>query len=72
MDRFDNPLMPHFWGNYYFQEQELDAAVRHYQWALKIAPTFAPSYYNLAVIEHRRKNTDASLKYLQRFTFLQS
>jgi tetratricopeptide (TPR) repeat protein len=65
MDRFTEPLVPHLWGNYYWQEGEFDAAARHFVWAAQIAPTFAPSYLNLAMVEHQRGNASAARRYLR-------
>ncbi len=65
LDRFTEPLVPHMWGNYYWQEGQLDAAARHYAWALEIAPTFAPSYLNLASLAHQRGEDDAARRYLR-------
>jgi tetratricopeptide (TPR) repeat protein len=65
LDRFAEPLVPHFWGNYYWQQHELDAAARQYTWALEIAPTFAPAYFNLAALEQERGHTDAARRYLR-------
>jgi tetratricopeptide (TPR) repeat protein len=65
LDRFTEPLVPHLWGNFYWQEDQHDAAVRHYAWALEIAPTFAPSYFNLAQLSHERGDDDAARRYLR-------
>ncbi len=65
MDRFTDPLVPHLWGNYYWQERQLDAAARHYVWALSIAPTFAPSYFNLAQLAHDRGDDAAARRFLR-------
>jgi len=65
LDRFTEPLVPHFWGNYYWQENEIDAAARQYTWALEIAPTFAPAYFNLAALYHERGNDIAAQRYLR-------
>ena len=65
MDRFTDPLVPHLWGNYYWQEGQLDAAARHYQWALSIAPTFAPSYLNLAQLSHERGDDAKARRFLR-------
>jgi hypothetical protein len=65
MDRFSDPLVPHFWGNYYWQEGQLDAAARHYAWALALAPTFAPSYFNLAQLWHERGDDAKARRYLR-------
>lgn len=65
MDRFSEPLVPHLWGNYYWQEGEFDAAARHFVWAAQIAPTFAPAYLNLAMVEQQRGNVTAARRYLR-------
>jgi tetratricopeptide (TPR) repeat protein len=65
LDRFREPLVPHFWGNYYWQEGEHEAAARSFTWALQIAPTFAPSYFNLAGLAHERGDDDAARRYLR-------
>ena len=65
LDRFTEPLVPHFWGNYYWQEGQRDAAARQYQWALQIAPTFVPAYFNLALIEQQRGNPRSARRYLR-------
>jgi hypothetical protein len=65
LDRFTEPLVPHFWGNYYWQEGEFDAAARHYTWALEIAPSFAPAYFNLAALAHERGHDDTAQRYLR-------
>jgi tetratricopeptide (TPR) repeat protein len=65
LDRFTEPLVPHFWGNFYWQEGQHDAAIRHYTWALEIAPTFAPSYLNLAQLSHEQGDDDAARRYLR-------
>jgi tetratricopeptide (TPR) repeat protein len=65
LDRFSEPLVPHFWGNYYWQEGEFEAAARHYTWALEITPTFAPAYFNLAALHHQQGNSAAAHRYLR-------
>jgi len=54
LERFDSPLIPHLWGNYYWQRGEFDAARRHYAWALNIMPNFAPSLFNLGVLAKKQ------------------
>ncbi len=49
-EKFDSPVIPHFWGNYYWQQGNPAAARRHYLWALDIWPNFAPSLFNLGIL----------------------
>ncbi len=49
---FLDPLLPHCWGNYYWQAGDADAALRHWNWAIRIEPTFAPSHLNRAFAFH--------------------
>ena len=65
LDRFTDPLVPHFWGNFFWQEGDRAAAARHYRWALHIVPTFAPSYFNLAQFELERGNQAEAVGYLR-------
>jgi len=48
LGRFSDPLLPHFWGNYWWQEKRPDAAIRAWKTAIRIEPAFAPSHLNLA------------------------
>ena len=45
---FREPLLPHFWGNYFWQEQQPEAAIRFWKQAVRLEPTFAPAHVNLA------------------------
>jgi tetratricopeptide (TPR) repeat protein len=65
LDRFTEPLVPHFWGNYYWQEREYEAAARHYEWALEIAPSFAPAYFNLAALQLQRGDRAMANRYIR-------
>jgi tetratricopeptide (TPR) repeat protein len=65
LDRFAEPIVPHCWGNYYWQEGELEAAARQYIWAVQIAPTFAPAYLNLAALAHQRGAGATAHRYLR-------
>jgi hypothetical protein len=64
-DQFADPLVPHFWANYYAQEGDRDAALRNYRWALSIAPTFAPSYFNMAWLLHERGDDAEAQRWLR-------
>lgn len=45
---FPEPILPHCWGNYYWQEGDKDAAIRHWNRAIQAEPAFAPAHLNLA------------------------
>ena len=45
---FREPLLPHFWGNYFWQEQHPEAAIRFWKQSVRLEPTFAPAHLNLA------------------------
>jgi tetratricopeptide (TPR) repeat protein len=47
-----------------------DAAIIHYEKTLKLNPTQAAPYYNLAVIYNRRKDTEAAITQLQEALFI--
>ena len=61
---FNEPLLPHFWGNYFWQEMELAAAIRFWKLAARIEPGFAPSHLNLAYAAAEQKDTDTALREL--------
>lgn len=45
---FRDPLLPHFWGNYFWHKEDPDAAIRFWKLAVRVQPTFAPAHVNLA------------------------
>ncbi|MCA8996821.1 MAG: hypothetical protein KDA80_07545 [Planctomycetaceae bacterium] len=42
------PVLAHLWGNYYWQEEHPDAAMRWWKEALQLNPAYAPAHLNLA------------------------
>lgn len=60
---FQDPLLPHFWGNYFWQEQQPEAAIRFWKQAIRAEPTFAPAHLNLA-FALKSKNKTAALREL--------
>jgi tetratricopeptide (TPR) repeat protein len=45
---FQEPLLPHHWGNYFWQNEDREAAVRLWNEAVRIDPGFAPAHLNLS------------------------
>lgn len=45
---FRDPLLAHFWGNFYWQQGNADAAIRNWSSAILLEPSFAPSHLNLS------------------------
>lgn len=45
---FREPLLPHLWGNYYWEQEDSASAVRYWNWAIRLEPAFAPAHVNLA------------------------
>ena len=43
-----DPLLPHFWGNFFWQDEQPEAAVRFWKLAVRVQPNFAPAHANLA------------------------
>lgn len=61
---FREPVLPHLWGNYFWQENEPEAAIRFWKQAARIEPSFAPAHLNLAFAHAEQKNDSAALKAL--------
>lgn len=61
---FREPVLPHLWGNYFWQENEREAAIRFWKQAARIEPSFAPAHLNLAFAHAEQKNDAAALKAL--------
>jgi len=61
---FREPVLPHLWGNYFWQENEREAAIRFWKQAARIEPSFAPAHLNLAFAHAEQKNDSAALKAL--------
>lgn len=59
------PVLAHLWGNYYWQEQEYDAAVRAWKEAIRLNPGFAPSHLNLAYALAERKDMPGAVRELE-------
>jgi tetratricopeptide (TPR) repeat protein len=51
---YREPLLPHFWGNYFWEQNQPDAAIRYWKWSIRIKPTFAPAHLNLAYAYHKQ------------------
>lgn len=61
---FREPVLPHLWGNFFWQENEREAAIRFWKQAARIEPSFAPAHLNLAFAHAEQKNDSAALKAL--------
>jgi tetratricopeptide (TPR) repeat protein len=53
-------------GNFHFQQEQLEAAARHYEQALGKMPDFRRAQKNLALVQFRRGNFSSSLESLLR------
>lgn len=54
---FRDPILPHFWGNFYWQEEQPEAAIRFWKLAVRVQPNFAPAHANLAFASAGRGDT---------------
>ena len=54
---FRDPLLPHFWGNFFWQDEQPEAAIRFWKLAVRVQPNFAPSHANLAFVFAGRGDT---------------
>ncbi|MEO2034928.1 MAG: tetratricopeptide repeat protein [Planctomycetaceae bacterium] len=45
---FRDPVLPHLWGNYFWQRKQPEAAIRYWKAAILAEPAFAPAHLNLA------------------------
>ena len=59
------PEQFHRWGVREAERGNYDAAIAHYQRAIKIDPEFAPPYLGIAMIQHRFDNRTAAQKNAQ-------
>jgi len=57
---FPEPIVPHLFGNYYFEQGELEAAERFWNLAIQTNPTFAPAHLNLAYAAHQRGDSQVA------------
>lgn len=55
---FQEPLLPHHWGNYFWQNEDREAAVRLWNEAVRIDPGFAPSHLNLSYAHAESGDSD--------------
>ncbi len=54
---FRDPLLPHFWGNFFWQDEQPEAAIRFWKLAVRVQPNFAPAHANLAFASAGRGDT---------------
>lgn len=67
---FHEPLLPHHWGNYFWQAKDSDAAVRMWKEAVQVDPAFAPSHLNLSHAYAESGDHDAARRAAQLAGFL--
>ena len=58
---FRDPLLPHFWGNFFWQAEQPEAAIRFWKLAVRVLPSFAPAHANLAFAAKVQGDTKKAL-----------
>ena len=61
---FTEPVLPHLIGDAYWLQGQSDSAVRFWNAAIRVTPSFAPSHLNLAFSAIQNGRPDAARKHL--------
>lgn len=67
---FHDPVLPHLVANAYWQSGQVESAVRFWNAAIRLSPSFAPSHLNLAFAAHQRSETEVANRELYLATIL--